>query len=104
MRHKVEGEAGASGAPVLVRRAQSPEHLAARRDAFDAAPQPGVSEALDELLQARPAVGQAEDRPWRRARAHCAPCAPRGCGTWRVVVVRCGGGGARRAGGGGGGC
>ena len=102
MGHKVEREAGAPGAPVIARRAQSPEHLAARRDALDAAAQTGVSEALNELLEARPTVGQAEDRPWRRACARV----QRGGGTWRGaawrgVVVRRGGGGARRGGGGG---
>ena len=104
MVHKVEREAGASGAPVIARRAQSPEHLAARRDALDAAAQPGISEALDELLETRPTVGQAEDRPWRCARARV----QRVGGTWRgaarrVVVVRRAGGARRTAAAGGGG-
>ena len=112
MVHKVEREAGASGAPVIARRAQSPEHLAARRDALDAAAQSGISEALDELLETRPTVGQAEDRPWRCARARVQRSGGTWCGAaWRGVDVRrgdgawhAGGGGcARRAASGGGG-
>ena len=53
MGHKVEREAGIY-APVRAGGAYPPEHPAARCDALDAAVQPGVGEALHELLEARP--------------------------------------------------